>query len=295
MMDERFTIHAQSILKHAREKATQFGSKFVDPEYLLLALVEEEKCLGTTVLYYLGLDPRSLRFEAIQSIESQKHPYSPSKVQYSMETQRIIDLAIKESEGLCDKCIGSEHLLLGIIREGDSLAAQILQKHQINLVKARGEILRQKHELSDPEGPLGKVLHRLQDFKEKNDQLNLPQMLTDIGFVREDDILNVLGENLGMQVFHLSNEPIPLEVVHLLPLEICTKYQVIPIKLEETTATIALADPFDMQVIDTIRFYLSEKEIQVLFVIAPKKEINAAIARYYPDQESGEELGSAFN
>ena len=167
MMDERFTIHAQEILKQAREKASRLGSKFVDTEHLFYALVEEEKCLGTTVIYYLGMDPHSLRLEILQRIEPRKHEFPLDEVQYSPETRRIIGLAVKEAEGLCDKCIGSEHLLLGMIREGDGIAAKILLEHQINLVKARREILRQKKRIKRSGRSPGKSLSPLAGFQGK--------------------------------------------------------------------------------------------------------------------------------
>ena len=134
----------------------------------------------------------------------------------------------------------------------------------------------------------------MQDSKEK-DNFDIPSTLVDMGFIDENDIMNVLGEHLGMQVIHLSNEPIPLEVIDLLTLEICTQHQVIPVKLEETTVTVALADPFDMQAIEEVRSYLTENKYQVLFAIAPEQEVRSAIAKYYLGQEPGEELGSTSN
>jgi len=115
----------------------------------------------------------------------------------------------------------------------------------------------------------------------------LPKTLVQMGLVEsEDDILTVLGENLGMKTVKITDYRVDPEVLALLPREITSKYKVMPLAIDGSRVTVALADPFDVQSIDTLRFYLEEKGYQLEPVIAREDEVEAAVARYYTSADA---------
>lgn len=114
----------------------------------------------------------------------------------------------------------------------------------------------------------------------------LPKTLVQMGYVQEDDILSVLGENLGMETVRLADYRIDPQVLLMLPKDITSKYKVMPIAFDGNTLTVALADPFDVQSIDTLRFYIQDKGYQLKTVIAREDEVEAAIARFYTSADA---------
>jgi len=114
----------------------------------------------------------------------------------------------------------------------------------------------------------------------------LPKTLVQMGYVQEEDILDVLGENLGMKTVRLGDYKIDKPVLALLPKEITSKYKVVPIQLEGNQVTVAVGDPFDVQSIDTIRFFLEDKGYQVETVIAREDEVEAAITKFYTSADA---------
>ncbi len=114
----------------------------------------------------------------------------------------------------------------------------------------------------------------------------LQKTLVDMGFIEEDDILSVLGDNLGMETVRLGDYKFEKSVLTILPKEVTSKYRAVPVEFDGTTVTVALADPFDVQSIDTIRFLLEEQGYQVRNVIAREDEVEAAIAKYYTSADA---------
>ncbi len=129
---------------------------------------------------------------------------------------------------------------------------------------------------------------KIRDAMVKSSEMGapLPKTLVQMGLVEEDDILGVLGETLGMQIVKVADYKIDPKVLALLPRDITSKYKVMPLAIEGQTVTVALADPFDVQSIDTVRFYLEEKGYQLEPVIAREDEVEAAVARYYTSADA---------
>jgi type II secretion system protein E len=124
---------------------------------------------------------------------------------------------------------------------------------------------------------------KIQKAKLRSSELGapLPKTLVQMGVVEEDDILEVLGENLGMETVHLGDMRIDPAALSLLPKDLTSKYHAVPIAVEDSTVKVALADPFDVQSIDTIRLFLEDKGYHFQPVIAREDEVEACISRFY--------------
>jgi ATP-dependent Clp protease ATP-binding subunit ClpC len=142
---ERYTEKARRIIFFARYEASQFGSPYIETEHLLLGLLREDKALTN----------RFLRSHAsVESIRKQieGHTIAREKTSTSVdlplsnESKRVLAYAGEEAERLANKHIGTEHLLLGVLREEKCFAAQILMERGLRLSQVREELGRQPHE-----------------------------------------------------------------------------------------------------------------------------------------------------
>ncbi len=147
-MWQRFTERARKVVFFAQEEATKFGEGYVSTEHLLLGLVRETDSVAARVLDRLGVALSRIRAEVEKQLprgdarQSQDMTLTP-------RAKRVIDLAYDEARNLNNNYIGTEHLLLGLIREGDGLAGRVLAKMGIELEKARREVLAlQEHDPS---------------------------------------------------------------------------------------------------------------------------------------------------
>src|SRR5580658_1987936 len=140
-MFERYTEKARRVIFFARYEASQFGSPFIETEHLLLGLLREDKALTN----------RFLRSHAsIESIRKQIEGRTPIRekvstsvdLPLSQECKRVLAYAAEEAERLTHKHIGNEHLLLGLLREDKSFAAEILHERGLRLSTLREELSR---------------------------------------------------------------------------------------------------------------------------------------------------------
>lgn len=145
-MWQRFTERARKVVFYAQEEAQKFGEGYVSTEHLLLGLVRESDSVAARVLERLGVSLSRIR----QEVEKQL-PRGDARPTQDMtltpRAKRVIDLAYDEARNLNNNYIGTEHLLLGLIREGDGLAGRVLAKLGVELDKARKEAMAlQDHE-----------------------------------------------------------------------------------------------------------------------------------------------------
>src|SRR5512141_1074824 len=144
-MFERYTEKARRVIFFARYEASQFGSQYIEPEHLLLGLLREDKALANRFL-------RS--HAAIESIRKQVETQTTirEKVSTSVdlplshECKRVLAYAAEEAERLSHKHIGTEHLLLGLLREEKCFGAEILHERGLRLSQVREEIVRSQTE-----------------------------------------------------------------------------------------------------------------------------------------------------
>ncbi|HTQ11846.1 MAG TPA: Clp protease N-terminal domain-containing protein [Fimbriimonadaceae bacterium] len=151
-MWQRFTERARRVVFYAQEEATKHGDGHVDVEHVLLGLIHEEDTVAGRVLRNLGFDATRIRqgLEKAMPVGGRE----PAKdVGLAPRAKRVIDLAYDEARNLNNNYIGTEHLLLGVIRLHDSRAGQVLSGLGIDLEAARRETIKLQDEATAPEAP----------------------------------------------------------------------------------------------------------------------------------------------
>ncbi len=139
-MWQRFTERARKVVFYAQEEAQKFGEGYVSTEHLLLGLVRESDSVAARVLDRLGVSLSRIRAEVEKQLP--RGEARPSQeMTLTPRAKRVIDLAYDEARNLNNNYIGTEHLLLGLIREGDGLAGRVLAKLGVELERARREVM----------------------------------------------------------------------------------------------------------------------------------------------------------
>src|SRR5512132_890647 len=139
-MWQRFTERGRKVVFYAQEEAQKFGDAYVSTEHLLLGLVREGDSVACRVLEKLGVSLNRSRAEVEKQLP--RGDARPSQdMTLTPRAKRVIDLAYDEARNLNNNYIGTEHLLLGLIREGDGLAGRVLAKLGVELEKARREVM----------------------------------------------------------------------------------------------------------------------------------------------------------
>src|SRR6266567_686147 len=150
LMFERYTEKARRVIFFARYEASQFGSPYIETEHLLLGLLREDKALTNRFLRSAHTSIESIR-KQIEARTTVREKVSTSvDLPLSQECKRILAYAAEEAERLSHRHIGTEHLLLGILREEKSFAAQILQERGLRLSTLREELTRLQSEKAPP-------------------------------------------------------------------------------------------------------------------------------------------------
>jgi ATP-dependent Clp protease ATP-binding subunit ClpC len=148
-MFERYTEKARRVIFFARYEASQFGSPYIETEHLLLGLLREDKALTNRFLHSHA-SVESIR-QQIEGHTTIREKVSTSvDLPLSTECRRILPYAAEEAERLSHKFIGTEHLLLGLLREQDCFAARLLQERGLSLESAREQIETQPREELGP-------------------------------------------------------------------------------------------------------------------------------------------------
>ncbi|WP_028309178.1 ATP-dependent Clp protease ATP-binding subunit [Desulfitibacter alkalitolerans] len=141
-MLNRFTEKAQMVLRLAHEEAAAIGQSTVDTEHLLLGLLKEGKGIGAKALASLGVNIENAREETIQ-LAGRAEPITPGKdIHIGPRAKRVIELASEEARNLGVKYIGTEHLLLGLIKEGEGVASKVLGKFNVNDERLRMQVMK---------------------------------------------------------------------------------------------------------------------------------------------------------
>src|SRR5215216_7888 len=146
MSDEamnNFTPRAQQVLALARKEADRFNHNFVGTEHLLLGLIKLGQGVAVNVLQKLGLDLETVRMEVEKQVGTGPDQKMIGNIPYTPRVKKVLALAGKEAKALNHSYVGTEHILLGLLREGEGVAAQVLRNLDVNLDKARNEILRE--------------------------------------------------------------------------------------------------------------------------------------------------------
>jgi len=153
MMWQRFTERARKVIFYAQEEAQRLGENQVSTEHLLLGLVRETDSVAARILDRMGISLQRIRQE-VERFAHRGDSRPGQEMQLTPRAKRVIDLAYDEARQLNNNYIGTEHLLLGLIREGEGLAARILTKLGVELDRSRREVMQlQDHESQAGSGP----------------------------------------------------------------------------------------------------------------------------------------------
>ncbi|MFP5319032.1 MAG: Clp protease N-terminal domain-containing protein [Acidimicrobiia bacterium] len=139
-MFERFTPQARSTVLLAQEEARSLGHGYIGTEHLLLALLAEPGTAAAQVLTALGADQAEVRDE-ILSIVGPGEGAPSGHIPFTPRAKKVLELALREALALKHRSIAGEHILLGLVREGEGLAALILTKHGIELEQLRRQVI----------------------------------------------------------------------------------------------------------------------------------------------------------
>jgi len=138
---DRFTKRARRVLTLAQEEAQRLNHNYIGTEHLLLGLVREENGVAVRVLRELGVDPKQIRERVERTVgRGQRAMYG--KLSLTPRTKRVIELAVDEARRLGHHYIGTEHLLLGLVRAGEGVAVDVLRGLGVGLDKVRSQTAR---------------------------------------------------------------------------------------------------------------------------------------------------------
>ncbi len=146
MSDEsmnNFTPRAQQVLALARKEADRFNHSFVGTEHLLLGLINLGQGVAVNVLQKMGLDLETVRLEVEKQVGTGPDQKLAGNIPYTPRVKKVLELSKKEAKALHHTYVGTEHILLGLLREGEGVAARVLKNLDIDIDQCRQEILQE--------------------------------------------------------------------------------------------------------------------------------------------------------
>src|ERR1700678_539909 len=140
-MYERFTDRARKVMQLANQEAQRFNHEYIGTEHILLGLVKEGSGVAANVLKNLDIDLRKIRLEVEKIVQSGPDMVTMGKLPQTPRAKKVIEYSIEEARNLNHNYVGTEHLLLGLIREQEGVAAQVLMNLGLKLEDVREEVL----------------------------------------------------------------------------------------------------------------------------------------------------------
>src|SRR3954447_13195137 len=138
-----FTPRAHQVLALARKEADRFNHNYVGTEDLLLGLIKLGQGVGVNVLQQMGLDLETVRMEVEKQVGSGPETKMVGNIPYTPRVKKVLALAGKEAKALNHSYVGTEHILLGLLREGEGVAARVLKSLEVDIERTRNEILKE--------------------------------------------------------------------------------------------------------------------------------------------------------
>ena len=167
-MFERFSQRARRVVVLAQEEARILNHNYIGTEHILLGLIHEGDGVAAKTLESLGISLQAVRQEVEETIGQGEEV--PSGIAFTPRAKKVFELSLRESLQLGQHCVGPEHILLGLIREGDGLASQVLVKLGADLNRVRQQVLRLLHGLQAEE-PVAVLAERVQQLTEEIERL----------------------------------------------------------------------------------------------------------------------------
>jgi ATP-dependent Clp protease ATP-binding subunit ClpC len=144
-MFERFTEHATKVMSLANQEAQRFGHEFIGTEHILWGLAKENHGVAAAVLEHFHVDLKPLRKEVEMLLNTRPHVEAIERLAQTPHAKEVIASAIEEARSLHHNYIGTEHLLLGLLRNSETIAAQVLINLGLNLNDVREEVRKHTH------------------------------------------------------------------------------------------------------------------------------------------------------
>lgn len=185
-MWQRFTERARKVVFYAQEEAGRLGENYVSTEHLLLGLVRENDSVAARILDRLGVSLGRIRSEIERQV-TRGDGRLGQDMQLTPRAKRVIDLAYDEARQLNNNYIGTEHLLLGLIREGEGLAGRVLSKLGVDLERTRREVTSLQEGGDNPQGQTAAPKRRTPTLDEFGRDLTQ--------LAREEKLDPVIGRN----------------------------------------------------------------------------------------------------
>ena len=191
-MHDRFTDRVRRVIYYARDEANRLQHDYIGTEHLLLGIVREGEGIAAKVLGKLDLDFEQIQQAVESMVKSSGSSLIVGEIPFTPRAKRVLELAIDEARQLGHNYVGTEHLLLGLIREGEGVAAQVLSELGVDRKRVREEVLRLL-------GPSATMKAR-KTKKEKSETQNLDQFGRDLTqLARENKIDPVIGREAEIE------------------------------------------------------------------------------------------------
>ena len=140
-MYERFTDRARKVMQLANQEAQRFNHEYIGTEHILLGLVKEGSGVAANVLKNLDVDLRKIRLEVEKLVQSGPEMVTMGKLPQTPRAKKVIEYSMEEARNLNHNYVGTEHILLGLLREQEGVAAQVLMNLGLKLEEVREEVL----------------------------------------------------------------------------------------------------------------------------------------------------------
>ncbi|NOZ20771.1 MAG: ATP-dependent Clp protease ATP-binding subunit [Planctomycetes bacterium] len=140
-MFDRFTDRARKVMSYAKEEAQRFNHDYIGTEHVLLGLLKEGSGVAANVLRNLDVDINKIRFEVEKMVASGSDVAKKGNLPFTPRAKKVLELALEEAKGLGHNYIGTEHILLGLLRENEGVAARVLLNLGLKLEEVREEVL----------------------------------------------------------------------------------------------------------------------------------------------------------
>src|SRR6187431_3219451 len=141
-MQDRFTDRVRKVIYYARDEAARLQHDYIGTEHLLLGIVREGEGIAAKVLAKLELDFEQIQQAVENMVKSSGGTLTIGEIPFTPRAKRVLELAIEEARLLGHNYVGTEHLLLGLIREGEGVAAQVLLELGADRKRVREETLK---------------------------------------------------------------------------------------------------------------------------------------------------------
>jgi len=186
MLFGRLTERAQKVLAYAQEEAINLKHSNIGTEHLLLGLVKENEGIAAKVLESFNITEEKVKEEVFNLINEGSE--SSSSIHYTPRAKKVIELSMDEARKLHHNFVGTEHLLLGLIRESEGVAARVLSNLDLNITKARAAVIKM---LGNPE-----ALQQKDNMKKDHNTPTLDSLARDLTQIARDDMLDpVIGRS----------------------------------------------------------------------------------------------------